>query len=90
MIDEKSFISMRYQEKLNYPGIVIGDICISSKSYVHNLGVIFDHYFTGEKEVNNKIKQCYYHIKNVGKAWSYLTCQATEILVHAFYYTKFD
>ncbi len=85
MTNRLSFLSFpsRYQEKSNYPGIVMGDNWISSKSLVHNLGVIFDHSFTGEKEVNNKIRQYYYHIKNIGKTRNIL-----QMRLHTFTSTK--
>ncbi len=57
---------------------------------MHNQGETFDKGFTCEKEVNNKVEESYYHIKNLGKVGKYLTQVTTETMVHVFISTKLD
>ena len=83
-------ISSRYRARPDFPGITVGDTFIQPSSHVRNLGVTFDESFTWEKEVNNKVRESYYHIKNLGKVRKYLTQVATETMVHAFISTKLD
>jgi hypothetical protein len=83
-------ISSRYRERPNFPGLTVGDAFIEPSPYVRNLGVIFDDKFTWEREVNTKVRESYFHIKNLGKIRKCLTSEATNTMVHAFVSTKLD
>lgn len=83
-------ISSRYCPKPDFPDIVVGDTSIQPSSFVKNLGVIFDEHFTWEREVNNKVRESYFHIRNLGQARKYLTTDATETMVNAFVSSKLD
>ena len=83
-------ISSRYRERPHFPGLTVGDAFVEPSPYVRNLGVIFDDAFTWEREVNTKVRESYYHIKNLGKIRKCLTTEATKTMVHAFVSTKLD
>ena len=83
-------ISSRYRDTPVFNGLKVGNAVIKPSPHVKNLGVLFDPQFTWEKEISNKVRESYYHIRNLGRVRKCLTADATETLVHAFISSKLD
>ena len=91
--DEKTdmiLISSRYRERPEFEGLKVCESFIHPSPYIRNLGVIFDDSFTWEKGVATKVRESYFHIKNLGKIRKYVTPKASEKTVHAFVSSKLD
>ena len=91
--DEKTdmiLISSRYRERPEFEGLNVGEAFICPSQHIRNLGVMFDQSFTWEKEVATKVKESYFHIKNLGKIRKFITPKACETMVHAFVSSKLD
>ena len=54
---------------------------VSNASVLKNLGIYFDRTLSMEKQVNAVTKSCYYHIRNIGRIWQYITEDACKTLV---------
>ena len=63
---------------------------ISPASQVKNLGVIQDSCLTMEKHINNVVRACYYHIRNIGKIRKNITTDSTRTLVKASVTSRLD
>ena len=83
-------ISSRYRETIEFPDLRVGETCVPTSDHAKNLGVVFDSALTMEKQINTMVKQCYFHIRSIGKIKESLTLEARKIVVHDFIMTKLD
>ena len=70
--------------------IQLGDVTVRSSDHVRNLGVIQDSALNMERQINNTTKYCYYHLRRIAKARSYLPPETRKSLVHASVISRLD
>ena len=63
---------------------------ITPVSSARNIGVVFDQEMTLAEHVTTICKTCFLHLMNIAKIRDSLSQKDTEILVHAFIYSKLD
>ena len=83
-------ISSKHREAILFPEIQVGNVSVAPSNHAKNLGVVFDSFMTMERQINTLVKQCYYHIRRIGKIKGSLTPEAKMIVVNAFIMTKLD
>ena len=66
------------------PDINIGNVTITPKTEVRDLGVIFDKHLAFTSQINNVCKSAFYALNNIHKIRKYLDSNSTEQLIHAF------
>ena len=66
------------------PDINIGNVTITPKTEVRDLGVIFDKHLAFTSQINNVCKSAFYALNNIRKIRKYLDSHSTELLIHAF------
>ena len=69
------------------PDINIGNVTITPKTEVRDLGVIIDKHLSFTSQINNVCKSAFYALNNIRK---YLDSHSTERLIHAFISSRID
>ena len=64
--------------------------CVEPSQHARNLGVYFDSNMSSTHNISSVIKSCYVSLRNISSIRSYLTQEATEILIHAFITSRLD
>ena len=72
------------------PDINIGNVTISPKTDVRDLGVIIDKHLSFTSQINNVCKSAFYALNNICKMHKYLDSHSTERLIHAFISSLID
>jgi hypothetical protein len=92
--DEKTEVlfiaSKSVHQRLDIPGISIGNVKISPTHDAKNIGFVFDDIMSSQKQVNITCRSGWYHLRNIGKICQYLDSKSIECLVHAFITSKLD
>ena len=76
--------------KKKLPSIQFGNDCIIPIEAVRNVGAIFDSTLSIVPQVNSLCKTASYHLRNIARIRHLLSKESTEILVHAFVFSKLD
>ena len=66
------------------PDINSGNVTITPKTEVRDLGVIIDKHLSFTSQINNVCKFAFYALNNIRKICKYLDSHSTERLIHAF------
>ena len=66
------------------PDINIGNVIITPKTEVRDLGVIIDKHLSFRSQINDVCKSAFYALNNIRKIRKYLDSHSTERLIHAF------
>ena len=72
------------------PDINIGNVTITPKTEVRDLGVIFDKHLAFMSQINNVCKSAFYALNDIRKIRKYLDSHSTERLIHAFISSRID
>ena len=72
------------------PDINIGNVTITPKTEVRDLGVIIDKHLSFTSQINNVCKSAFYDLNNIRKIRKYLDSHSTERLFHAFISSRID
>ena len=72
------------------PDINIGNVTITPKTEVRDLGVIIDKHLSFMSQINNVCKSAFYALNNIRKIRKYLDSHSTERLIHAFISSHID
>ena len=80
----------RQTHKCNIESLSIGGCEIKSSGTVRNLGVIFDNTMLLKSQINNVVKNCHFHLREIGKIRTYLSTEAASSLIHAFISSRLD
>ena len=72
------------------PDINIGNVTITPKTEVCDLGVIFDKHLAFMSQINKVCKSAFYALNNIRKIRKYLDSHSTERLIHAFVSSRID
>uniref|UniRef100_A0A3B3H962 Reverse transcriptase domain-containing protein n=1 Tax=Oryzias latipes TaxID=8090 RepID=A0A3B3H962_ORYLA len=57
---------------------------------VRNLGVLFDSELNFIPHIKNVVKTGFYHLKNIARVRPFLSLASTEVLMHAFIFSRLD
>lgn len=68
----------------------LGFLSSMVQSNVRNLGVTFDQALSLEKHVNNLVRSCFFHLRNVARLSRMVSKPELEIIVHAFVSSRLD
>lgn len=68
----------------------LGDLGSSQKHNLRNLGVIFDEAFSLEGHLNQIVRTCFFHLRNISKLRSIVSTSELEMIIHAFISTRLD
>ena len=93
MAKQRSYIFTRTSLKIvcpTCPDINIGNVTITPKTEVRDLGVIFDKHLAFTSQINNVCKSAFYALTNIRKIRNYLDSHSTERLIHAFISSRID
>ena len=52
--------------------IDFADDIVEPSIVMKNLGIIFDNGLSFKNQVNNVVKKCFYHLRNIGRIWHYI------------------
>jgi len=72
------------------PDINIGNVTITPKTEVWNLGAIIDKHLSFMSQINKVCKSVFYALNNICKIRKYLDSHSTERLMHAFISSRID
>ena len=72
------------------PDIYIGNVTITPKCEVRDLGVIIDKHLSFKSQINNVCKSAFFALHNIRKIRKYLDNHSTERLIHAFISSRID
>ena len=72
------------------PDINIGNVTITPKTEVRDLGVIIDKHLSFRSQINNVCKSAFFALHNIRKIRKYLDSHSTERLIHAFISSRID
>uniref|UniRef100_A0A3P9KUI2 Reverse transcriptase domain-containing protein n=1 Tax=Oryzias latipes TaxID=8090 RepID=A0A3P9KUI2_ORYLA len=61
-----------------------------SSQCVRNLGVLFDSELNFTPHIRNIVKIGFYHLKNIARVRPFLSLASTEMLMHAFIFSRLD
>uniref|UniRef100_A0A8C8DHB1 Reverse transcriptase domain-containing protein n=1 Tax=Oryzias sinensis TaxID=183150 RepID=A0A8C8DHB1_9TELE len=61
-----------------------------SSQCVRNLGVLFDSELNFTPHIRNIVKTGFYHLKNIARVRPFLPLASTEVLMHAFIFSRLD
>ena len=77
--------------KLEYPlSIISGEELVFPSEKIRNLGVILDPCLRLHLHINNIIRVCVFHLRNIAKIRKFLTFDACQAVVHAFVSSRLD
>uniref|UniRef100_A0A669CZI7 Reverse transcriptase domain-containing protein n=1 Tax=Oreochromis niloticus TaxID=8128 RepID=A0A669CZI7_ORENI len=68
----------------------LGDLGSSQKHNLRNLGVIFDEAFSLEGHLNQTVRTCFFHLRNISKLRSIVSTSELDTIIHAFISTRLD
>jgi len=68
----------------------VGDVEVVPVKAASNLGVVFDDTMSFKSPITDVWKSSFYHLGNISRIRKYLTCEATEMVVHVFVTSKLD
>ncbi len=81
----KSFVSPHLDFSINIDGVIV-----HPSPTVRNLGVLFDSTLCFEPHINQRVKSCFYQLRNiVSLRWS-LNFKDAETVIHAFITSRLD
>ena len=63
---------------------------VRSSQNARNIGIIFDNHFHFNAHIASICKSSFYHLRNISCIRKYVSSNTTEILVHAFVFSKLD
>ena len=72
------------------PNINIGNVTITPKTEVRDLGVIIDKHLSFTSKINNVCKSAFYALNNIRKIRKYLDSHSTKRLIHANISSRID
>ena len=72
------------------PSITVGDIVVSPKTAVRDLGAVLDEKLTMRNHINTLCKSAYAALREIGSLRKYLNAETTERLIHAFVTSRLD
>ena len=61
---------------------------VRSSQNARNIGIIFDNHFHFNAHIASICKSSFYHLRNISCIRKYVSSNTTEILVHAFVFSK--
>ena len=70
--------------------INVGNVTITPKTEVCDLGVIIDKHLSLTSQINSACKSAFYALHNIRKIRKYLDSHSTERLIHAFIPSRID
>jgi len=68
----------------------VRDVEVVPVKAASNLGVAFDDTMSFKSHITDVCKSSFYHLRNISRIRKCLTCEATEMVVHAFVTSKLD
>lgn len=68
----------------------LGPLEIYNKLVVKNLGVLSDNVFKFDKQINAVVKSCFFHLRLLAKAKSFLSFRDLEKSIHAFVFSHLE
>ena len=80
------YLYSRHNPQTSLPNIQFGN----DTEAVRNVGAIFDSTLSMVPQVNSLCKTASYHLRNIARIRHLLSIESTEILVHAFVFSKLD
>ena len=95
MNDDKTelaiFGTWQQLNKLEHPlSIISGEELVFSSEKIRNLGVILDPCLRLHLYINNIIRVCVFHLRNIAKIRKFLTFDACQAVVHTFVSSRLD
>ena len=95
MNDDKTelaiFGTQQQLNKLEHPlSIISGEELVFPSEKIRNLGVILDPCLRLHLHINNIIRVCVFHLRNIAKIRKFLTIDACQAVVHAFVSSRLD
>ena len=84
------YLYSRHNLQTSLPSIQFGNDSIIPIEAVRNVGAIFDSTLSMVPQVNFLCKTASYHLRNIARIRHLLSKESTEILVHAFVFSKLD
>ena len=84
------YLYSRHNLQTSLPPIQFGNDSIIPTEAVRNVGAIFDSTLSMVPQVNSLCKTASYHLRNIARIRHLLSKESTEILVHAFVFSKLD
>ena len=84
------YLYSRHNPQTSLPSIQFGNDSIVPTEAIHNVGAIFDSTLSVVPQVNSLCKTASYHPRNIARIRHLLSKESTEILVHAFVFSKLD
>ena len=84
------YLYSRHNPQTSLPSIQFGNDSIIPTEAVRNVGAIFDSTLSMVPQVNSLCKTASYHLRNIARIRHLLSKESTEILVHAFVFSKLD
>lgn len=68
----------------------LGNLSSSVKKSLRNLGVIFDEGMSLERHMNQLVKNCNFHLRNISKLRHMVSSHELEMIVHTFVSSRLD
>ena len=87
---ELPLFSSRYRPRPSLEFVCVGGKVTQPSSSVRNLGVILDPSVDMEDHLKKISKTCHFPLTYISKIRSYLDCECTEAVIHAFVTTNLD
>ena len=84
------YLYSRHNLQTSLPSIQFGNDSIIPTEAVRNVGTIFDSTLSMVPQVNSLCKTASYHLRNIARIRHLLSKESTEILVHAFVFSKLN
>ncbi len=77
-------------EFLDSPNLDLSEMSLCLKSWVKNLGFIFDDVLKFDRQINSVVKACFFQLRLLSKAKPFLSFKDFENVIHAFILSRLD
>ena len=80
----------RYRDGLSFPDVLLPDGSIKPVKVVRDLGVYFDEHLSGEYNVGNVTRRCYYYLRQIKAVRKHLDDDTIKSVLHSFVSSRLD
>lgn len=87
---ELIYFYSKYLPQNSFPPLYFGGDVIHPSQSVTDIGVTFDSTLSVAPHVNSSCKGAFHHLRSIARIRNYVSVKTTDILVHAFFTSKFD
>ena len=78
------------RDDLSFPDIHLSDGSIKPVKVVRDLGVFFDEHLSGDYNVGNVTRRCYYHLRQIKSVRRHLDDDTIKSVLHSFVSSRLD